>query len=119
MKSKETFNQTVGLNVCKYRKLHGYTQASLAEKLNYSDKAVAKWESGESLPEPFVLYQLCEIFGVTLNDLTSDKKKVKMPIGKFKQIACTCVLVKTLQVYHAMPQVRHNSAGSKEIHLNA
>ena len=86
MKSKETFNQTVGLNVCKYRKLHGYTQASLAEKLNYSDKAVAKWESGESLPEPFVLYQLCEIFGVTLNDLTSDKKKVKMPIGKFKQM---------------------------------
>ncbi len=86
MISKEQFNQTVGANICKYRKYHKMTQASLAEKLNYSDKAVAKWESGESLPDGYVLFQLSQIFGITLNDLTSEKKRVKMPISKFKSV---------------------------------
>ena len=86
MKSKEQFNCVVAKNIVKYRKYHNLTQASLAEKLNYSDKAVAKWESGESLPDAYVLYQIAQIFGITLNDLLSDKKRAKMPSNKLKSI---------------------------------
>ena len=38
----------IGANIAAYRKQAGLTQAGLAEKLNYSDKAVSKWESGVS-----------------------------------------------------------------------
>ncbi len=86
MKNKEQFNLVVAKNIAKYRKYHGLTQASLAEKLNYSDKAVAKWESGESLPDSYVLYQISQIFGITLNDLLSEKKRAKMPINKLRSI---------------------------------
>ena len=48
------------------------TQASLAEKLNYSDKAVSKWERGESVPDVLTLMQLAELFGITVNELVCD-----------------------------------------------
>ena len=48
------------------------TQAGLAEKLNYSDKAVSKWERGESIPDVITLMQLAELFEVTVNDLLAD-----------------------------------------------
>ena len=86
MQNKEQFNSVVAQNIVKYRKYHNLTQASLAEKINYSDKAVAKWESGESLPDAYVLYQLSQIFGITLNDLLSQKKRAKMPVNKFRSI---------------------------------
>lgn len=86
MKTKEQFNGTVASNIAKYRKFNNLTQLALAEKLNYSDKAVAKWESGESLPDSFVLYQIASIFGITLNDLLSERKGVKMPSTKIKSI---------------------------------
>ncbi len=86
MKNKEQFNLIVASNIAKYRKFNNLTQLALAEKLNYSDKAVAKWESGESLPDAFVLYQIAEIFGITLNDLLSEKKRIKMPSSKIKSI---------------------------------
>ncbi len=86
MKNKEQFNCIVASNIAKYRKFNNLTQLALAEKLNYSDKAVAKWESGESLPEAFVLYQIANVFGITINDLLSEKKRVKMPSTKIKSI---------------------------------
>ncbi len=54
-----------------YRKSAGMTQSELAEKLNYSDKSVSKWERAESLPDVVVLAHLAEILGVTVNDLIS------------------------------------------------
>ena len=96
MKNKEQFNNIVASNIARYRKYNNLTQLALAEKLNYSDKAVAKWESGESLPEAFVLYQLANIFGITLNDLLSERKKLKMPANKMKAIIiptlCDCIV---------------------------
>ncbi len=86
MKNKEQFNLVVAKNISKYRKFNNLTQLALAEKLNYSDKAVAKWESGESLPEAFVLYQIASIFGITLNDLLSEKKRVKLTSNKVKSL---------------------------------
>lgn len=62
----------IGANIAMYRKKAGLTQAGLAEKLNYSDKAVSKWERGESVPDVLTLAQLAEQFEITVNDLLSD-----------------------------------------------
>ncbi len=62
----------LGANIVSYRKRCGLTQAKLAEQLNYSDKAVSKWERGESVPDVLTLVQLAELFGVTVNDLLVD-----------------------------------------------
>ena len=62
----------IGANISAYRKRVGLTQKGLAKKLNYSDKAVSKWERGESIPDVLVLAQLAELFHVTVNDLVAD-----------------------------------------------
>lgn len=73
--TEQEFKSKVAANITKYRKHSGLTQLSLAEKLNYSDKAVSKWERGESLPDAFMLYTLAELFGVTLNDLADENER--------------------------------------------
>ena len=62
----------IGANIASYRKQIGLTQAGLAEKLNYSDKAVSKWERGESTPDILTLMQLAELFDITVSDLLAD-----------------------------------------------
>jgi len=57
-------------NISELRKEAGLTQIELAEKLNYSDKAVSKWEHGDSTPDINVLCDIAEIFGVTVDYLT-------------------------------------------------
>ena len=68
----EKLKLQIGANIAAYRKRTGLTQAGLAEKLNYSDKAVSKWERGESMPDVTTLVQLAEQFGITVNDLLVD-----------------------------------------------
>ena len=68
----EKLKYQIGTNIALYRKRAGLTQAGLAEKLNYSDKAVSKWERGESVPDVLTLAQLAEQFEITVNDLLSD-----------------------------------------------
>ena len=68
----ENVKYRIGANIAAYRKRDGLTQASLAEKLNYSDKAVSKWERGESVPDVLTLMQLAELFGITVNELVCD-----------------------------------------------
>ena len=48
----------IGANIAAYRKQAGLTQAGLAEKLNYSDKAISKWERGESIPDVLTMMVL-------------------------------------------------------------
>jgi len=68
----EKLKAILGANIVSYRKRQGLTQAGLAEKLNYSDKAVSKWERGESVPDVLTLVQLSSLFGITVNDLLTD-----------------------------------------------
>ena len=68
----EKLKLQIGANISAYRKRIGLTQAGLAEKLNYSDKAVSKWERGESVPDVITLVQLAEQFDVSVNDLLVD-----------------------------------------------
>lgn len=74
-------NEIISENLIYYRKKAGLTQSQLAEKLNYSDKSVSKWERGESIPDVLVLAQLAELYGLSVNDFLSKKKKEM--IGNF------------------------------------
>lgn len=67
----------ISKNLAMLRKEKGLTQAELAEKLNYSDKAVSRWEHGDTLPDVNVLCELCDFYGITLNDLTDEECQIK------------------------------------------
>lgn len=84
--SQEEFNKTVANNLVAYRKFNNLTQLALAEKLNYSDKAVSKWEHGESIPDAYVLKCIADLYGVTVNDLISPNKKPKSSPKKARMI---------------------------------
>ena len=75
----------IGLNIAAYRKRAGLTQAGLAEKLNYSDKAVSKWERGESIPDVLTLALLAEQFEITVNDLLVDLDQLPGNPGKLEK----------------------------------
>ena len=82
----EKLRVQLGANIATYRKSFGLTQAGLAEKLNYSDKAVSKWERGESLPDVLTLVQLAELFEVTVNDLLQDPNELPADGGKVQKV---------------------------------
>lgn len=77
----------IGKNIGEYRKIAGLSQLDLAKKLNYSDKAISKWERGESLPDIIILKQIADIFGITVNDLIGykDTRKKKIDLKKIVQ----------------------------------
>ena len=66
----EELRTIIGENLAELRKEKKLTQLELAEKFNYSDKAISKWEKGDTLPDIETLYALCEFYGVTLDYLT-------------------------------------------------
>jgi len=92
----EKLKSQIGANIAAYRKRAGMTQMGLAEKLNYSDKAVSKWERGESVPDVLTLAQLAEQFGITVNDLLVDPNALPEDTGKVQQ-AMEQVVEKTLK----------------------
>lgn len=59
------------------RKNKSLTQSKLAEKLYVSEKTVSKWENGRGLPDTNTLPKLCEVFGVSLNELLSGEKGIQ------------------------------------------
>ena len=62
----------IAQNIIDLRKQNRWTQAELADKLNYSDKAISKWERGESIPEVSTLKQIADIFGCTVDLLLTE-----------------------------------------------
>lgn len=68
----ERLKSQIGSNIAMLRKQQGLTQAELAEKLNYSDKAISKWERGESIPDVLTLMVLAEQFDTDVNALLID-----------------------------------------------
>ena len=68
----------IATNLVELRKMKKYTQQDVGNILGYSDKAISKWERGESLPDIDVLYQIADMYEVTLDFLTHEgsyKKK--------------------------------------------
>ena len=68
--NNEELKSRVGLNIARLRRERGLTQAELAERINYSDKAVSKWERAESTPDVLTLITLAEVLGTDMNTLT-------------------------------------------------
>lgn len=62
----------IAQNIIELRKRDKLTQAELAEKLNYTDKAISKWERGESIPSVEILKQIADMFGVTVDFLLKE-----------------------------------------------
>lgn len=84
MDSEKLKNQ-LGSNIAAHRKRFGLTQAALAEKLNFSDKAVSKWERGESIPDVVTLARLAELFDVPMDVLVRDKDELPKDIGSVER----------------------------------
>ncbi len=73
----EDYKRIIANNITELRKAVPLTQAELAQKLNYSDKAVSKWERGESIPDVAVLKQIADLFGVTVDYLLEEVHPLK------------------------------------------
>ncbi len=88
----------IGKFISTRRKEVGLTQSQLAEKLNITDRAVSKWETGRTLPDSSIMLDLCNILKITVNDLLTgeivtmenydkEKEKTLIEIVKEKQQA--------------------------------
>lgn len=85
----QDLKSVIAKNIQALRQKKGMTQLELAERLNYSDKSVSKWERGESLPDIIVLKSLADLFGVTLDYLTEEEHeempKIKEDVAENKK----------------------------------
>lgn len=95
----KNLKEIVGSNLSELRKREGLTQIELADKFNYSDKAISKWEKGDTLPDLETLNELCKFYGVSLDYLVSegsksDKKQYIKSKTKYNPnaVAITCIL---------------------------
>ncbi|MBQ8615146.1 MAG: helix-turn-helix transcriptional regulator [Clostridia bacterium] len=82
MEENKDFNAIIGKNLLKLRKNKKLTQLEVAEKFNYSDKSISKWEKGESMPSVEVLCELAEFYDVTLDDLTRENESSQLAEAK-------------------------------------
>ena len=76
-------------NLIRLRKQMKITQVEFAEKINYSDKAVSKWERGESIPDVAVLKGIADFFGVTIDFMITEHaedEKIEQTTGYEKAI---------------------------------
>ena len=80
----EKLNSTIAKNLTNIRKSQGLTQLELAEKLNYSDKSISKWEKGEAIPSMEVLATLSQLFNVPIDFFIRENIEVPKPAGQKK-----------------------------------
>jgi transcriptional regulator with XRE-family HTH domain len=93
----EKLKVRIGANIAAYRKRAGLTQAGLAEQLNYSDKAVSKWERGESCPDVPTVMAIADKLGVTVNELLSDPNELPANSGSRVEKTMEKVVEKALK----------------------
>lgn len=80
----EDIKNNVAKKITELRTLNNMTQLELAEKLNYSDKTISKWERAESSPDIAVLVEIADLFGVTLDYLVRSKN-VEEAVSEYKK----------------------------------
>lgn len=93
----------IAKNLAYFRKKSGMTQAELAEKLNYSDKAISRWEHGDTVPDINVLCAICDFYGIDMNTLLCDDAELsetELPKAEERPsvIYTVCVYILTLAV---------------------
>ena len=75
MEDQDQLAAVIGKNIMRLRKMANMTQLDLAEKLNYSDKSISKWEQGNGIPDVRILLRLSELFNVTVDDLVKEHEE--------------------------------------------
>ena len=90
----DDLKQIIANNIIKLRKEKNLTQIEFAQKLNYSDKAVSKWERAESIPDIIILKQISDLFGVNVDYLLkehseNEKSMIKEKKQKINKISLT------------------------------
>lgn len=94
--------QIIASNITNLRKEKKLTQAEFAKEINYSDKAVSKWERGESIPDIIVLKQIADLFGITVDYLLKEHNENEKPVVLEKKKKCTINKI-PLTLLSAMP----------------
>ncbi len=96
----KNINLIIGNNIKELRKINKMTQNDLAEKLNYSNKAVSRWESGEVIPDVQTLNNICEVFEIPIENIFKEqlptekvKKEYKFRMGNKMAITLLSVLL--------------------------
>ena len=86
MENENKQQELLAKNLVYYRKASGLTQLELAEKFNYSDKSISKWERGEGFPDVFVLKSLADFYGITVDDFyLEEHKKIAVKLLNLKR----------------------------------
>ena len=93
----DELKSTIAKNLVELRTRAHLTQLQLAEILNYSDKAVSKWERGEAIPDIRVLMQLSELYGISLDKLVKGKE-VSTEVKPKKRIISKRAFITVLSV---------------------
>ena len=99
MINEEQFKMIVAKKLSHYRKINNLTQLDLANKLNYSDKAISKWERGESLPDLYTLETIANLYGITINELVYEKSEIIKPKKVKKTNHLFVTLLSTILVW--------------------
>ena len=94
----EDLREIIAKNIADLRREQNLTQAELAARLNYSDKAVSKWERGESMPDITVLKEIADLFSVKVDYLlTEDHTDAEAfeltPLKKRRRLSITLLSV--------------------------
>ena len=93
---EKDYSKIIAHNLTELRKANNLTQLDVAEKLNYTDKSVSKWELGEITPSIEILCQLASLYGTTLENLLSENKVLELHQEKKRDInraTITCLAV--------------------------
>lgn len=91
MGKEKDYRSIISKNLVYYRKANGITQYELAEKLNYSDKNISKWERGESYPDIITLKAIADLYGINVNDFFREKQN-RYRLRRFRRRFITVLL---------------------------
>ena len=106
--------EKIGKFIASCRKEQGFTQAVLAEKLDITDRAVSKWETGRSLPDAATMPELCDLLKINLSELFSGERIAMenyketsdaLPQGLLHKLVAGGAVVQLVEHIHLLPHV--------------
>lgn len=118
-----TIKEIISRNIVNLRKEKGLTQIELADALHYSNKAISKWEKGDSLPDAETLYEIAKFFNVSIEYLFTNHDEVilnKEQANKIRKkeiifytslVTIVCLLVYSFiaLIFSIIPQLSRNN----------
>lgn len=86
--NEESIKKTISTNITKYRELSGMTQKELAQKLGVTPSRISNWEQGANCPTIDILFKVCEVLGVSINDIYGvyPEAKIRMSYDEIEHI---------------------------------